>query len=75
MGDKCFRGNYKVLWELRAAGHSFFPCWKSWGGELCGVGACWLGLVGLTVGGGGRTPHAEKSMCKDRDEGENLVTV
>lgn len=28
-GDKCFRGKYKVLWELRAAGHSFFPCWKS----------------------------------------------
>jgi len=39
MGDKCFRGNYKVLWELRAAGHSFFPCWKSsgktvWGGSM-----------------------------------------
>lgn len=53
MGDKCFRGSYKVLWELRAAGHSFFPCWKNLENCMCGgEGRCWLGLVGFEVGGG-----------------------
>lgn len=71
-GDKCFRGKYKVLWELRAAGHSFFPCWKSLGN--CKGRGC-FGSVGwaLRWGRGGKdTSCREEHVCRDRGEGENL---
>lgn len=67
MGAKCFRGNDKVLWELRAAGPFILPLLEEFG-KLRGVGGgCWLGLVGLAVRGWRKgQPHAERSMCKDR---------
>lgn len=71
-GDKCFRGKYKVLWELRAAGHSFFPCWESLGnctGRGC-FGSVWWAL---RWGRGGKdTSCREEHVCRDRGEGENL---
>jgi hypothetical protein len=44
-GAKCLRGSYKVLWELRAAGHSFFPWWRSSLEDFTGERGFELGLA------------------------------